>query len=293
MNTKARFLSLFVNEPTQHEDGTHKSTSWLASLRAKYPIVVFSKSYCPFCTKLKRLLFDKLTISKDAVFWMDHDLQHDELKIDSLLALETKQTSVPNVFIGQAHVGGCDATFALFRSGELYTRLRALNVAFTEWKEILFSGVRLAGSGAAPTRSYRWYLQEKLHGPKLSFRVLDGKVVFSSDAIALSTNETKHGPNAEWNPGYTYHARIGPDAQLSIYDIQDDFGSFLPPNTLLRECNRLQFRLATIVYQNQDSDHVEPSNATIDALLLDANLGKLQSCFGKSIIIKELICKDA
>lgn len=74
---------------------------------ASSPIMVFSGSYCPYCTRVKAL-FEEL--GAEHTVW-ELDLRADGGEIRSFLAEETGQTSVPNVFIGGKHVGGCDGTW--------------------------------------------------------------------------------------------------------------------------------------------------------------------------------------
>lgn len=79
------------------------------------PVVVFSKSYCPFCVDVKKLL-GQVGASFKAV---ELDVEGDGSEIQSALADWTGQRTVPNVFIGGKHIGGCDATTALHQNGKL------------------------------------------------------------------------------------------------------------------------------------------------------------------------------
>ena len=79
------------------------------------PVVVFSKSYCPFCVKVKQLL-SQLGASYKAI---ELDTESDGSEIQSALAEWTGQRTVPNVFIGGKHIGGCDATTAMHQGGKL------------------------------------------------------------------------------------------------------------------------------------------------------------------------------
>ncbi|KAK4417790.1 Glutaredoxin [Sesamum alatum] len=78
-------------------------------------VVVFSKTYCPFCVTVKELL-TKLGASFKAI---ELDKEGDGSEIQSALAEWTGQRTVPNVFIGGKHIGGCDATTALHNQGKL------------------------------------------------------------------------------------------------------------------------------------------------------------------------------
>ncbi|KAL2641397.1 hypothetical protein R1flu_008984 [Riccia fluitans] len=90
------------------------------NLVSKNPVVVFSKSYCPYCKKVKQLLS-----SLGAKFTpIELDLEDDGDEIQSALAEWTKQRTVPNVFIGGQHVGGSDAMSSKHSAGELVPLLK-------------------------------------------------------------------------------------------------------------------------------------------------------------------------
>ncbi len=79
------------------------------------PVVVFSKSYCPYCIQVKQL-FRQLGFTYKAI---ELDTESDGSEIQSALAEWTGQRTVPNVFIGGNHIGGCDSTTALHGQGKL------------------------------------------------------------------------------------------------------------------------------------------------------------------------------
>ncbi|KAK9053983.1 hypothetical protein SSX86_025058 [Deinandra increscens subsp. villosa] len=83
------------------------------------PVTVFSKSYCPFCVSVKKLLTE-LGSSFKAI---ELDLESDGSEMQSALHEWTGQRTVPNVFIGGKHIGGCDSTVAMHQSGKLVTAL--------------------------------------------------------------------------------------------------------------------------------------------------------------------------
>lgn len=89
-------------------------------------VTVWSKSWCPYCSQVKAL-FDKLEVEYLAV---ELDAFHEEGEIQNALTELTSQRTVPNVFVGGKHVGGCDDTMNLQRSGELAKMLDALGVEF-------------------------------------------------------------------------------------------------------------------------------------------------------------------
>ncbi|KAA8530219.1 hypothetical protein F0562_004928 [Nyssa sinensis] len=79
------------------------------------PVVVYSKSYCPFCVTVKKLLTDLGATFKA----IELDTESDGSDIQGALAEWTKQKTVPNVFIGGNHIGGCDTTTAMHKEGKL------------------------------------------------------------------------------------------------------------------------------------------------------------------------------
>jgi glutaredoxin 3 len=66
------------------------------------PVAVFSKSYCPYCRDAKQLL----SKSGAKFYAIELDQVDDGSAIQSTLAELTSQTTVPNIFIGQKHIGG-------------------------------------------------------------------------------------------------------------------------------------------------------------------------------------------
>ncbi|WCJ21026.1 Glutaredoxin [Euphorbia peplus] len=84
-------------------------------LVASNPVVVYSKTFCPYCVSVKKL-FDQLGAKYVAV---ELNSQNDGDEIQSALAEWTGQRTVPNVFIGGKHIGGCDSTTNMHKQGKL------------------------------------------------------------------------------------------------------------------------------------------------------------------------------
>ncbi|CAE6461202.1 unnamed protein product [Rhizoctonia solani] len=83
-----------------------------ARFAGKKQIVIFSKSYCPYCRKAKTQIegFTK-TLSQSErdqleVDIIELDLRDDGSAMQDYLETKTKQRTVPNIFIGQKHIGG-------------------------------------------------------------------------------------------------------------------------------------------------------------------------------------------
>mmetsp|Transcript_15051 Transcript_15051/g.19915 ORF Transcript_15051/g.19915 Transcript_15051/m.19915 type:complete len:115 (+) Transcript_15051:195-539(+) len=79
------------------------------------PVVVYSKSYCPHCSKTKATLQSKGVAAKV----IELDVVNQGSAIQNELYEMTKQRTVPNTFIGGKHLGGNDTLQAHARSGQL------------------------------------------------------------------------------------------------------------------------------------------------------------------------------
>mmetsp|Transcript_1616 Transcript_1616/g.3492 ORF Transcript_1616/g.3492 Transcript_1616/m.3492 type:complete len:137 (+) Transcript_1616:147-557(+) len=79
-------------------------------------VVVFSKSYCPFCTKTKEL-FNSMGVEY-AVHELDQ-MGDQGPELQMALFQKTEQKSVPSVFVKQQHIGGNDDTQAAAKAGKL------------------------------------------------------------------------------------------------------------------------------------------------------------------------------
>ncbi len=80
------------------------------------PVVIYSTRVCPYCMRAKALLQSKRVPYTE--FLVDADpAKREEMEQKS------NRRSVPQIFIGERHVGGCDELYALNRKGELDTLL--------------------------------------------------------------------------------------------------------------------------------------------------------------------------
>ena len=79
-------------------------------------VEIYTKFACPYCFRAK-LLFE----NKGAVY-RETDASSGPNR-DEMLARANGRTTVPQIFIGGVHVGGCDDLIALDHSGKLDTML--------------------------------------------------------------------------------------------------------------------------------------------------------------------------
>jgi glutaredoxin 3 len=76
------------------------------------PVRIFTTPWCPYCVRAKKLL-DKKGVAYEEIDVADDD----EARIR--LAEQTGRRTVPQIFIGEHHVGGSDDLHALEAQGEL------------------------------------------------------------------------------------------------------------------------------------------------------------------------------
>lgn len=75
-------------------------------------VLVYSSDYCPYCIRAKQLLKSKNVAFEEIV--VDGKPQ-----VRAEMTKKAGRTSVPQIWIGSTHVGGCDDLFALERAGKL------------------------------------------------------------------------------------------------------------------------------------------------------------------------------
>lgn len=81
-------------------------------------VIIYTASYCPYCHLAKELLrtkgatFEEIDVTGNA-------------QLRSQMAEKAGRSTVPQIWIGETHVGGCDDLQALDRSGKLDGMLAA------------------------------------------------------------------------------------------------------------------------------------------------------------------------
>lgn len=76
------------------------------------PILVYSKSWCPYCERARALLRHK------GVSFEEIDIEEHPERRDEMIRRSGRRT-VPQIFIGERHVGGSDDLFGLDAAGAL------------------------------------------------------------------------------------------------------------------------------------------------------------------------------
>jgi glutaredoxin 3 len=91
--------------------------SILPKLQAEEPVVpvveIYTKTFCPYCWRAKMLLESK------GVGFQEISVDFGGTEKEKMVQRAGGRSTVPQIFIGEQHVGGCDDLLALERDGKL------------------------------------------------------------------------------------------------------------------------------------------------------------------------------
>ena len=82
-------------------------------------VTIYTSPMCGFCHAAKRLL------SQKGIGFAEFDISRDPSKRQEMLQRSQGSHTVPQIFVGKTHVGGCDELYGLERSGKLDPLLAA------------------------------------------------------------------------------------------------------------------------------------------------------------------------
>ena len=77
------------------------------------PVEIYTTPYCPYCLDAKALL------KKKNVAFTEFDVSRDRDLRVKMVERANGRTTVPQIFIGATHVGGCDDLYELEGRGKL------------------------------------------------------------------------------------------------------------------------------------------------------------------------------
>lgn len=83
------------------------------------PVEIYTSPLCGFCHAAKRLL------NKKGVSFSEINVLANPNRKQEMIQRANGGRTVPQIFIGETHVGGCDDLFALEQSGKLDPLLAA------------------------------------------------------------------------------------------------------------------------------------------------------------------------
>lgn len=98
---------------------------WMDCLVETRPIVIFSRTTCSYSTKVKKILAevaaasDIHTIELDIFTHQGGTPGAAGVAVGHILEVNTRQRTIPQVYIGGKHIGGCDAVSSLKENDQL------------------------------------------------------------------------------------------------------------------------------------------------------------------------------
>jgi cysteine synthase A len=89
------------------------------------PVVLFALEWCEFCWSVRKL-FARLGIAYRSIDLDSVEYQKDDLggKVRAVLARRTGARTIPQIFIGGEHIGGCTEVFDAWRNGSMQQLLK-------------------------------------------------------------------------------------------------------------------------------------------------------------------------
>jgi glutaredoxin 3 len=81
-------------------------------------VTIYTTELCPYCHRAKALLARKGTV------FTEIDVTYDPAQRARMAERAGGRRSVPQIFVGSTHVGGCDDLYALDQKGALDPLLR-------------------------------------------------------------------------------------------------------------------------------------------------------------------------
>ena len=75
------------------------------------PVTIYTTAWCPYCSAAKSLLKEK------GAPFTEIDVERVKGAREAMTTRAGGRTSVPQIFVGDTHVGGCDDLYALDKSG--------------------------------------------------------------------------------------------------------------------------------------------------------------------------------
>ena len=76
-------------------------------------IVLYTKNYCPYCKRAKALL------TRKGITFTEYDIQDSDDLVEEMIERSGGRRTVPQIFIGDQHIGGANDMFELDKLGGL------------------------------------------------------------------------------------------------------------------------------------------------------------------------------
>ncbi|EHK26459.1 uncharacterized protein TRIVIDRAFT_36379 [Trichoderma virens Gv29-8] len=117
-----------TKEETKEE---HEAEVEINSILKKSPVIIFSKSYCPYSKRAKGILLEKYSITPEP-FVVELDEHPLGPHLQDYLLKKTGRRTVPNILINGVSIGGADDIVAMDNEDKLVAKVRDLGQARIE-----------------------------------------------------------------------------------------------------------------------------------------------------------------
>lgn len=121
-------------EKKDESDEEHAVEVELNSILKKSPVIIFSKSYCPYSKKAKALLLEKYSI-EPTPYVVELDKHPLGPQLQAFLGEKTGRKTVPNILVNSVSIGGGDDIIELDSQKKLVPRIIDLGQKKVEMKE--------------------------------------------------------------------------------------------------------------------------------------------------------------
>ena len=91
----------------------------LATRAAMAQVEIYTTRFCGFCHSAKALL------ARNGIKFLEIDVSGDPQERSKMIERANGRSTVPQIFVGSTHIGGCDDLYALHRAGGLDPLLAA------------------------------------------------------------------------------------------------------------------------------------------------------------------------
>ena len=94
-------------------------------INASNEVVIYSKTYCPYCRAAKQLFHESMPSVQVKVVELDREAEG--LVMHQTLMAKTEKRTVPNIFVQNHSIGGNDQVHQAYRDGTLHRLLQRKN----------------------------------------------------------------------------------------------------------------------------------------------------------------------
>jgi len=112
---------------------TQEAEAFVANVTSdpNQPVVMFALEWCEFCWSVRKL-FKEFDIPYRSIDLDSADYQKDDWggQIRNVLKARTNSPTIPQIFVGNQHIGGCTETFDAFNDGSLQQLMRDSGIKF-------------------------------------------------------------------------------------------------------------------------------------------------------------------